>query len=276
MAMKKFKPTSPGRRFMTVESFDEVTCTEPERSLLAPLTKKAGRNNQGRITVRHQGGGHKRKYRIIDWKRDKDGIPATVATVEYDPNRTAYIALLHYADGAKRYILAPHGLKVGTKIFSGVDADIMVGNALPLKKIPVGTVIHNIELKPGKGAQMVRSAGASAQLMAKEGLYALLRLPSGEDRLVHIECRATIGQVGNLEYENLSIGKAGRNRWLGKRPTVRGVVMNPVDHPHGGGEGRAPIGRKSPVTPWGVPTLGHKTRQKKNKSDQYIVRRRKS
>lgn len=276
MAMKKFKPTSPGRRFMTVESFDEVTCTVPERSLLAPLTKKAGRNSQGRITVRHRGGGHKRQYRIIDWKRDKDGIPATVATVEYDPNRTAYIALLNYADGAKRYILAPHGLKVGTKVFSGPDADIMVGNTLPLHKIPVGTVIHNIELKPGKGAQMVRSAGASAQLMAKEGTYALLRLPSGEDRLVHIDCRATIGQVGNLEYENVSIGKAGRSRWLGKRPTVRGVVMNPVDHPHGGGEGRAPIGRKSPVTPWGVPTLGHKTRKKKKHSDKYIVRRRKS
>jgi len=276
MAMKKFKPTSPGRRFMTVQSFDEVTCTEPERSLLAPLLRRAGRNNQGRITVRHQGGGHKRQYRIIDWKRDKDGIPATVATIEYDPNRTAYIALLNYADGAKRYIVAPHGVKVGSKVISGEDADIVVGNALPLKKIPVGTVIHNIELKPGKGAQMVRSAGSSAQLMAKEGLYALLRLPSGEDRRVHIDCRATIGQVGNLEFENLSIGKAGRSRWLGKRPTVRGVVMNPVDHPHGGGEGRAPIGRKSPLTPWGVPTLGHKTRKKKKHSDKYIVRRRKS
>jgi large subunit ribosomal protein L2 len=274
--MKKFKPTSPGRRFMTVESFAEITTTTPERSLLAPLTNKAGRNNQGRITVRHQGGGHKRKYRIIDFKRDKDGIPATVATIEYDPNRTAYIALLNYADGEKRYILAPQGLKVGAKVVSGAQADIVVGNTLPLKSIPVGTVVHNIELKPGKGAQMVRSAGASAQLMAKEGAYALVRLPSSEDRLVHIDCKATIGQVGNLEYENVSIGKAGRSRWLRRRPTVRGVVMNPVDHPHGGGEGRAPIGRKSPLTPWGVPTLGHKTRQKKKHSDKYIVRRRKS
>ncbi|MBS3985080.1 MAG: 50S ribosomal protein L2 [Selenomonadales bacterium] len=276
MAMKKFKPTSPGRRFMTVESFAEITTTTPERSLLAPLTNKAGRNNQGRITVRHQGGGHKRKYRIIDFKRDKDGIPATVATIEYDPNRTAYIALLNYADGEKRYILAPQGLKVGAKVVSGAQADIVVGNTLPLRSIPVGTVVHNIELKPGKGAQMVRSAGASAQLMAKEGAYALVRLPSSEDRLVHIDCKATIGQVGNLEYENVSIGKAGRSRWLRRRPTVRGVVMNPVDHPHGGGEGRAPIGRKSPLTPWGVPTLGHKTRQKKKHSDKYIVRRRKS
>lgn len=276
MAMKKFKPTSPGRRFMTVESFAEITTTTPERSLLAPLTNKAGRNNQGRITVRHQGGGHKRKYRIIDFKRNKDGIPATVATIEYDPNRTAYIALLNYADGEKRYILAPQGLKVGAKVVSGAQADIVVGNTLPLRSIPVGTVVHNVELKPGKGAQMVRSAGASAQLMAKEGSYALVRLPSSEDRLVHIDCKATIGQVGNLEYENVSIGKAGRSRWLRRRPTVRGVVMNPVDHPHGGGEGRAPIGRKSPVTPWGVPTLGHKTRQKKKHSDKYIVRRRKS
>jgi len=276
MAMKKFKPTSPGRRFMTVESFAEITSTTPERSLLSPLHNKAGRNNQGRITVRHQGGGHKRQYRMIDFKRDKDGIPATVATIEYDPNRTAYIALLHYADGEKRYILAPLGLKVGVKVVSGSQADIVIGNTLPLKNIPVGTVVHNVELKPGKGAQMVRSAGASAQLMAKEGTYALVRLPSSEDRRVHINCRATIGQVGNLEYENVSIGKAGRSRWLRRRPSVRGVVMNPVDHPHGGGEGRAPIGRKSPVTPWGVPTLGHKTRQKKKHSDKYIVRRRKS
>jgi len=276
MAMKKFKPTSPGRRFMTVESFAEITSTTPERSLLSPLHNKAGRNNQGRITVRHQGGGHKRQYRMIDFKRDKDGVPATVATIEYDPNRTAYIALLHYADGEKRYILAPLGLKVGVKVVSGSQADIVVGNTLPLKNIPVGTVVHNVELKPGKGAQMVRSAGASAQLMAKEGTYALVRLPSSEDRRVHINCRATIGQVGNLEYENVSIGKAGRSRWLRRRPSVRGVVMNPVDHPHGGGEGRAPIGRKSPVTPWGVPTLGHKTRQKKKHSDKYIVRRRKS
>ena len=273
MAIKKFKPTSPSRRFMTVESFEEITCTEPERSLLAPLSKQAGRNNQGRITVRHRGGGHKRRYRIIDFKRDKDGIPAKVATIEYDPNRSAHIALLHYADGEKRYIVAPSGLKVGTAIMSGPEADIVVGNALPLKNIPVGTVLHNIELKPGKGAQMVRSAGASAQLMAKEGDFALIRLPSGEVRRVHVICKATIGQVGNIEHENVTIGKAGRSRWMGKRPSVRGVVMNPVDHPHGGGEGRAPIGRKSPLTPWGVPTLGYRTRKKKA-SDKYIVRRR--
>lgn len=273
MAMKKFKPTSPSRRFMTVESFEEITCTEPERSLLAPLSKQAGRNNQGRITVRHRGGGHKRRYRIIDFKRDKDGIPAKVATIEYDPNRSAHIALLNYVDGEKRYIVAPNGLKVGTTIMSGPEADIVVGNALPLQNIPVGTVLHNIELKPGKGAQMVRSAGASAQLMAKEGDFALIRLPSGEVRRVHVICKATIGQVGNIEHENVTVGKAGRSRWMGKRPTVRGVVMNPVDHPHGGGEGRAPIGRKSPLTPWGVPTLGHRTRKKKA-SDKYIVRRR--
>jgi large subunit ribosomal protein L2 len=271
--MKKFKPTSPSRRFMTVESFEEITSTEPERSLLAPLSKQAGRNNQGRITVRHRGGGHKRRYRIIDFKRDKDGIPAKVATIEYDPNRSAHIALLNYADGEKRYIVAPNGLKVGTTVMSGPEADIVVGNALPLQSIPVGTVLHNIELKPGKGAQMVRSAGASAQLMAKEGDFALIRLPSGEVRRVHVICKATIGQVGNIEHENVTIGKAGRSRWMGKRPTVRGVVMNPVDHPHGGGEGRAPIGRKSPLTPWGVPTLGHRTRKKKA-SDKYIVRRR--
>ncbi|MDP3058880.1 MAG: 50S ribosomal protein L2 [bacterium] len=275
MAMKKFKPTSPGRRFMTVENFDIITSTEPERSLLAPLKKKAGRNNQGRITVRHQGGGHKRQYRIIDFRREKDGVPAKVATIEYDPNRTAYIALLHYADGAKRYILAPNGLKVGSTVMSGPTADIIVGNALALRNIPVGTIIHNIELKASKGAQMVRSAGTSAQLMAKEGTYAHIRLPSNEVRLVHIDCKATIGQVGNVEYENLSIGKAGRSRWLGIRPSVRGSVMNPVDHPHGGGEGRAPIGRKSPVTPWGKPTLGFRTRKKKSQSDKYIVRRRK-
>ena len=273
MAMKKFKPTSPSRRFMTVESFEEITCTEPERSLLAPLTKQAGRNNQGRITVRHRGGGHKRRYRLIDFKRDKDGIPAKVATIEYDPNRSAHIALLNYVDGEKRYIVAPNGLKVGTTLMSGPEADIVVGNALPLQNIPVGTVLHNIELKPGKGAQMVRSAGASAQLMAKEGDFALIRLPSGEVRRVHVICKATIGQVGNIEHENVTVGKAGRSRWMGKRPTVRGVVMNPVDHPHGGGEGRAPIGRKSPLTPWGVPTLGHRTRKKKA-SDKYIVRRR--
>ena len=273
MAMKTFKPTSPSRRFMTVESFEEITSTEPERSLLAPLNKQAGRNNQGRITVRHRGGGHKRRYRLIDFKRDKDGIRAKVATVEYDPNRSAHIALLHYVDGEKRYIVAPNGLKVGATVMSGPAADIVVGNALPLRYIPVGTVLHNIELKPGKGAQMVRSAGVSAQLMAKEGDFALIRLPSGEVRRVHVICKATVGQVGNIEHENVTVGKAGRSRWMGKRPTVRGVVMNPVDHPHGGGEGRAPIGRKSPLTPWGVPTLGHRTRKKKA-SDKYIVRRR--
>jgi large subunit ribosomal protein L2 len=274
MAIKKFVPTSPGRRFMTVRTFDEITSTEPEKTLLEPLKKKAGRNTDGRITMRHQGGGHKRKYRVIDFKRDKDSIPAKVATIEYDPNRSANIALLHYADGEKRYILAPVGIAVGTQIISGDGADIKPGNALQLKAIPVGTLIHNIELKVGKGGQMVRSAGGSAQLMAKEGKYAHVRLPSGEVRLVSQECKATIGQVGNLEHENITIGKAGRSRWLGKRPTVRGVVMNPVDHPHGGGEGKAPIGRKSPVTPWGKPTLGYKTRKKNKKSDQFIAKRR--
>ena len=275
MAVKKFVPTSPGRRFMTVRTFEEITKTKPEKSLLAPLKKKAGRNAQGRITVRHHGGGHKRKYRIIDFKRNKDGIPAKVAAIEYDPNRSANIALLHYADGEKRYILAPVGVTAGTEIMSGENADIKPGNALPLKNIPVGTLIHNIELKKGKGGQLVRSAGAAAQLMAKEGKYAHVRLPSGEVRLISQECKATIGQVGNVEHENITIGKAGRSRWLGIRPTVRGSVMNPVDHPHGGGEGKAPIGRKSPVTPWGKPTLGFKTRKKNKKSDQYIVKRRK-
>jgi large subunit ribosomal protein L2 len=274
MAIKKFVPTSPGRRFMTVRTFDEITSTEPEKTLLEPLKKKAGHNTDGRITMRHQGGGHKRKYRVIDFKRDKDGIPAKVATIEYDPNRSANIALLHYADGEKRYILAPVGISVGTQIISGEGSDIKPGNALQLKAIPVGTLIHNIELKVGKGGQMVRSAGGSAQLMAKEGKYAHVRLPSGEVRLVSQECKATIGQVGNLEHENITIGKAGRSRWLGKRRTVRGVVMNPVDHPHGGGEGKAPIGRKSPVTPWGKPTLGYKTRKKNKKSDQFIAKRR--
>lgn len=274
MELKKFVPTSPGRRFMTVRTFQEITTTEPEKSLLEPLKNKAGRNAQGRITVRHQGGGHKRKYRIIDFKRDKVGVPAKVATIEYDPNRSANIALLHYADGEKRYILAPVGITVGTAILAGAGADIKPGNAMPLKAIPVGTLIHNIELKVGKGGQMVRSAGASAQLMAKEGKYAHVRLPSGEVRLVSQECNATIGQVGNLEHENITIGKAGRSRWLGKRPTVRGSAMNPVDHPHGGGEGKAPIGRKSPVTPWGKPTLGYKTRKKNKKSDQYILKGR--
>ncbi|ADG04934.1 50S ribosomal protein L2 [Kyrpidia tusciae] len=275
MPIKKFKPTSAGRRFMTVSTFDEITTDEPERSLLAPLKKHAGRNNQGRLTVRHRGGGTKRKYRIIDFKRDKDGIPGRVASIEYDPNRSANIALIHYADGEKRYILAPHGLSVGDTIHSGPQADIKVGNALPLANIPVGTIIHNIELKPGAGGQLVRAAGTEAQLLAKEGAYAHVRLASGEVRLIRLECRATIGQVGNLDHENVSIGKAGRSRWMGKRPTVRGVVMNPVDHPHGGGEGRSPIGRKAPVSPWGKPTLGKKTRKKNKPSDQYIVRPRK-
>lgn len=274
MPVKKFKPTSPGIRFMTVSDFKEITTDKPEKSLLAPMKNKSGRNNAGRISIRHRGGGHKKQYRIIDFKRNKDGIPAKVATIEYDPNRSARIALLNYADGEKKYILAPLGLKVGDTVFSGPDADIKPGNTLPLKNIPVGTVIHNIEMKPEKGAQLVRSAGTSAQLMAKEGDYATIRMPSSEMRYIHINCRATIGQVGNLEHENVTIGKAGRNRWLGKRPTVRGVVMNPVDHPHGGGEGRSPIGR-NPVTPWGKPALGAKTRKKKKASDKMIVKRRK-
>ncbi|HHW99236.1 MAG TPA: 50S ribosomal protein L2 [Firmicutes bacterium] len=274
MAIKKFRPTSPGRRFMTVSAFEEVTKTEPERSLLAPLKRKGGRNSFGRITVRHRGGGHKRHYRIIDFKRNKDGIPAKVVGIEYDPNRSANIALLNYADGEKRYILAPVGLKPGDTVLSGAGADIFPGNAMPISAIPVGTLIHNIELKPGKGGQLVRSAGTAAQLMAKEGAYAHIRMPSNEVRLIHVDCRATIGQVGNIDHENISIGKAGRSRWMGKRPSVRGSVMNPVDHPHGGGEGRAPIGRKTPLTPWGKPTLGARTRRKKQ-SDKYIVRRRK-
>lgn len=274
MAVKSFKPYSAGRRFMTVASFDEITASKPEKSLTERLKKNGGRNQQGRLTVRHQGGGHKRLYRVIDFKRTKDGIPARVATIEYDPNRSARIALLNYVDGEKRYILAPNGLKVGDQVVSGPDADIKVGNALPLKNIPVGTTVHNVELKIGKGAQLVRSAGTSAQLMAKEGDYALLRMPSGELRKVHINCRATIGEVGNLEHENITIGKAGRNRWLGVRPENRGVAMNPNDHPHGGGEGKSPIGRPGPVTPWGKPALGYKTRAKKNRSDKMIVKRR--
>jgi len=274
MAVKKFKPTSPGRRQMTVSTFEEITATEPEKSLVVPLKKKAGRNNQGRLTVRHRGGGHKRLYRIIDFKRDKDNIPAKVATIEYDPNRSANIALVNYADGEKRYIIAPLGLKVGDTIISGPDVDIKVGNTLPIKSIPVGTIIHNIELKPGKGAQLARTAGAAAQLMAKEGKYGQVRLPSGEVRMVSIECRATIGQVGNLDHENINLGKAGRSRWLGIRPTVRGVVMNPNDHPHGGGEGRSPIGRKHPVTPWGKPAIGAKTRKKRKLSNKMIVKAR--
>lgn len=274
MAIKKFKPTSPALRQMTVLVSDEITCNQPEKSLLVSLKKNSGRNAQGKITVRHRGGGNRRKYRIIDFKRKKDGIPAKVATIEYDPNRTANIALLHYADGEKAYILAPVGLEVGTTVLSGPTADIKPGNAMALKDMPVGTVIHNIELKPGKGAQLVRSAGVSAQLMAKEGKKALLRLPSGEMRFVSIDCKATIGQVGNIEHGNVVIGKAGRKRHMGIRPTVRGSVMNPCDHPHGGGEGRTSIGRPSPVTPWGKPALGYKTRKKNKASDKLIVSRR--
>ncbi len=274
MAIKKFKPTSPALRQMTVLVSDEITCNQPEKSLLVSLKKNSGRNAQGKITVRHRGGGNRRKYRIIDFKRNKDGIPAKVATIEYDPNRTANIALLHYADGEKAYILAPVGLEVGTTVLSGPTADIEPGNAMALKDMPVGTVIHNIELKPGKGAQLVRSAGVSAQLMAKEGKKALLRLPSGEMRFVSIDCKATIGQVGNIEHGNVVIGKAGRKRHMGIRPTVRGSVMNPCDHPHGGGEGRTSIGRPSPVTPWGKPALGYKTRKKNKASDKLIVSRR--
>lgn len=274
MSIKKYRPTTPSRRHMTVLSFEELTKKEPEKSLTVPLKKKAGRNAQGRMTVRHRGGGHKRLYRIIDFKRIKDDIPAKVAAIEYDPNRSANIALLHYADGQKAYIIAPHDLKVGDIVESGPKADIKPGNALPLKDIPVGSLIHNIELRPGKGGQLVRSAGAVAQLMAKEGSYAHVRLPSGEVRLIHLNCRATIGQVGNLDHENVTIGKAGRSRWLGRRPHVRGSVMNPVDHPHGGGEGRAPIGRKYPVSPWGKIAIGGKTRKRKP-SDKMIVRKRK-
>ena len=274
MPVKSFKPYAPGRRFMTVLSFDEITTDKPEKSLTERLFKKAGRNNQGKLTVRHRGGGHKRLYRIIDFKRLKDDIPAKVATIEYDPNRTANIALLHYADGAKSYIIAPHHLKVGDVVESGPNADIKIGNALPLKNIPLGTQVHNVELNIGAGAQLVRSAGASAQLMAKEGGHALLRMPSGEIRKVHINCRATIGQVGNLDNENVTIGKAGRSRWLGKRPANRGVVMNPCDHPHGGGEGRSPVGRKHPVTPWGKCAFGTRTRKQKKASDRLIVKRR--
>ena len=274
MAVKSFKPYSAGRRFMTVASFEEITTNKPEKSLVERLKQHGGRNQQGRLTVRHQGGGHKRLYRVIDFKRNKDGIPARVATIEYDPNRSARIALLNYADGEKRYILAPNGLKVGDKIVSGPDADIKVGNALPIKNIPVGTMLHNIELKIGKGGQLVRSAGAGAQLMAKEGDYALLRMPSGELRKIHINCRATIGQVGNLEHENITIGKAGRARWMGIRPANRGVAMNPCDHPHGGGEGRSPVGRKNPVTKWGKCAMGTKTRSKKKASEKLILSHR--
>ncbi|WP_019138793.1 50S ribosomal protein L2 [Peptoniphilus timonensis] len=274
MAIKGFKPTTPARRKMTVASFEEITKTTPERSLLATVNKTAGRNAHGRITSRHRGGGVKRKYRIIDLKRDKDNIPARVAAIEYDPYRTAYIALLNYADGEKRYIIQPNGLKVGDVIESGTDADIKVGNALMLADIPVGTTVHNVEMTPGRGGQIARSAGSSAQLMAKEGKYAQLRLPSGEFRLINQRCKATIGQVGNISHELITLGKAGKSRYLGNRPHVRGSAMNPVDHPHGGGEGRTPVGRPSPMTPWGKKALGLKTRKKSKKSNMYIVRRR--
>ena len=273
MGIKRYKPTSPARRFMTVSTFEEITCTKPERSLLEDQRHKAGRNASGKITVRHHGGGNKRKYRIIDFKRNKDGIPATVKTIEYDPNRSANIALLVYADGAKRYILAPVGLNVGDKLVSGAEADIKVGNALPIEAIPVGTMIHNIELQPGKGGQIARAAGMSAQLMAKEGKYANVRMPSGEMRLISVTCKATIGMVGNVEHEIISIGKAGKKRHMGVRPTVRGSVMNPCDHPHGGGEGKSPVGRPGPVTPWGKPALGYKTRNKKNTTNKFILKR---
>ena len=274
MAIRKIKPTTPGQRFMTVSAYEEITCKTPEKSLLEDLRKSGGRNNSGRITVRHRGGGAQRKYRVIDFKRNKDGIPAKVATIEYDPNRSANIALLHYVDGEKRYIIAPLGLKPGETVISGEGADIKVGNALQIRNIPVGTMIHCIELKPGKGAQLVRSAGNAAQLMAKEDKYAQVRLPSGEVRRVPMSAKATIGQVGNADHELIMYGKAGRIRHKGFRPTVRGSVMNPVDHPHGGGEGKSPIGRPGPVTPWGKPALGHKTRKTKNVNDKFIVRRR--
>jgi len=275
MGIRKYNATSPGLRGMTVSTFEEITTDTPEKSLTVTLKKNAGRNSRGKITVRHRGGGTRAKYRIIDFKRNKDGIPGKVTTIEYDPNRSANIALIVYADGEKRYIIAPNKLVVGDVIESGPDADIKIGNALPLKNIPIGTEIHNIEMKAGKGAQMVRSAGNGAQLMAKEGNYASIRLPSGEVRKVRIECRATIGEVGNIDHENIKIGKAGRKRHMGYRPTVRGSAMNPNDHPHGGGEGRTGIGRVSPVTPWGAPALGYKTRKKNKPSDQYIVKKRK-
>ena len=276
MGIKKYKPTTPGLRGMTVSTFEEITKSTPEKSLTTALKKNAGRNNRGKITVRHQGGGVRRRYRIIDFKRTKDGIPAKVSSIEYDPNRTANIALLVYADGTKTYIIAPNDIKVGDTIYSGPDADIKPGNALPLANIPVGTIIHNIELKAGKGAQLCRAAGGYAQLMAKEGDYAQVRLPSGEVRKVRMECRATIGEIGNIEHGNINLGKAGRKRHMGIRPTVRGSVMNPNDHPHGGGEGKAPVGRPGPVTPWGKPALGYKTRKKNKASNQYIVKSRNS
>lgn len=274
MGIKSFKPTTPSRRHMTVSDFAEITKSAPEKSLLSKIKKTAGRNSYGRITVRHHGGGNKRKYRIIDFKRNKIDMPATVIGIEYDPNRSANIALLKYQDGALAYILSPIGLKDGDTVLSGEGADIKPGNCLPIKNIPVGTFIHNIEMNPGHGGQMVRSAGTAAQLMAKDGEKAQVRLPSGEVRIVRINCRATIGQVGNVDHENIQIGKAGRKRHMGVRPTVRGSVMNPCDHPHGGGEGRSPIGRPGPVTPWGKPTLGYKTRKTRNRTDKFIVKRR--
>ncbi|NOX16928.1 MAG: 50S ribosomal protein L2 [Chlorobi bacterium] len=274
MAIRKLKPNTPGTRFMSIASFEEITKSTPEKSLTAPLKKSGGRNNLGRLTSRHRGGGHKRKYRIIDFKRDKSGVPAKVFSIEYDPNRTSRIALLHYADGEKRYIIAPNGLKVGDNLMSGDGSEIKVGNALKLKDMPLGSFVHNVELKPGKGGQIGRSAGASLQVMAKEGKYAQLKFPSGETRLVLLECMATYGSVGNSEHLNISIGKAGRSRWLGKRPHVRGVAMNPVDHPMGGGEGRS-SGGGHPVSPWGQAAKGLKTRKKKNPSNKYIVKRRK-
>lgn len=274
MAIKSYKPTTPARRQMTVTDYSGLSKVAPEKSLLEPLQKHSGRNSYGRITVRHRGGGNRKKYRVIDFKRNKTGMNAEVLTIEYDPNRSAHIALLKYEDGEKRYIVAANDMKVGDTIRSGPDADIKPGNALPLANIPLGTIIHNIELYPGKGAQLVRSAGNMAQLMAKEGKYALIRLPSGEQRNIPIECIATVGQVSNLDHENVSIGKAGRKRHMGWRPTVRGSAMNPNDHPHGGGEGKSPIGRPGPVTPWGKPTLGYKTRKKHNRSDKFIVKRR--
>ena len=274
MAIKRYKPYTPSRRHMTVSAFDEITKSTPEKSLVVHIKKNSGRNNQGKITVRHKGGGAKLKYRMVDFKRNKDGIPAKVVGIEYDPNRTANIALIVYADGTKSYILAPVGLKVGDTVMNGLEAEVRVGNALPMRAIPVGANIHNIEMKPGKGGQLVRSAGNVAQLMAKEGKYATVKLPSGEMRLLPIDCRATIGQVGNIDHELVHIGKAGRKRHMGIRPTVRGSVMNPNDHPHGGGEGRAPIGRPSPMTPWGKPAMGYKTRKKHKASNKYIILRR--
>ena len=273
MAVKRYKPTSPARRFMTVSAYTELSGDKPEKSLLHDKRKTGGRNNMGRITVRHIGGGNKIKYRVVDFKRNKDGVPATVKSIQYDPNRSAHIALLAYADGEKRYILAPVGLNVGDKVLSGAGADIKAGNALPLSEIPVGTVVHAIEMQPGRGAQIARSAGISAQIMAKEGAYATLKMPSGEMRLIPVKCKATIGQVGNLEHEIIHLGKAGKTRYLGTRPTVRGSVMNPNDHPHGGGEGKSPVGHAGPMTPWGKPALGYKTRKKKNTSSKFILKR---